>query len=502
MKFVLKLLYIRVSRVFRLSRNNLDQMQSGKRVLTFCIVSLPFLLAIVLNMSPYPWDVEETLRAIRIIENENNPKKMASNLRKLVNTQPWKGDLWEQIGMYEAEASAWEEATYALQEADNLSMLSADGRFTLGVAYNEIGNKEAALKTWQTMIDDGIATEEVYNRVVLSQREKGDISTAIETLHLWRNVYPENPQTSFQLGLFLASVQQEEAVSYLLIAAEQDNDLEEKVETIRLAINSSAREEDESYSHMLIGRALGSIGEWDLAAFSFEESIRLTPRYSEAWAFLGEAHERLDKDGGEELLYAQAINPNSVITQYLIALYWHRHNRPELSLVFFEAVSKEEPEQAAWQVGVGNALAELGDVNSALQHYQRAVELDPRNIDYWRTLARFCVLSNISLNSIGLPAAREVMLLTPHDPEALDLMGLVFLNLDDLVSAERFLHQAIQIDDSCDAANLHLGQLYIQIGQTDQAITYLSKAAEQSEEGKEVNHQALYLLDRYYKSHR
>jgi Flp pilus assembly protein TadD len=78
-----------------------------------------------------------------------------------------------------------------------------------------------------------------------------------------------------------------------------------------------------------------------------------------------------------------------------------------------------------------------------------------------RTLVEFTVKNQIQLREIALPAARQLVLYTPTDSVALDLMGQVLFFLDDLLNAERFIRRAIQADPGYALAHLHLAQVYL-----------------------------------------
>ena len=73
----------------------------------------------------------------------------------------------------------------------------------------------------------------------------------------------------------------------------------------------------------------------------------------------------------------------------------------------------------------------------------------------------FAVRSQYQVRQVALPAARQLLLLTPADPAALDLMGQALLLLDDPLNAERFFRRAIQSDAGYSPAHLHLAQVYL-----------------------------------------
>ena len=123
-----------------------------------------------------------------------------------------------------------------------------------------------------------------------------------------------------------------------------------------------------------------------------------------------------------------------------------------------------------WQVELGSSLAEQGDLSAAFGHYQKAVEIAPGISQYWQYLALFSVQYNYDVPAVGLPAARQAVILAPEDPTALDTMGWTLLALEDYASAERFLQQALERDPGYPLALLHLGQLYLQWQEKDNAL--------------------------------
>jgi len=79
------------------------------------------------------------------------------------------------------------------------------------------------------------------------------------------------------------------------------------------------------------------------------------------------------------------------------------------------------------------------------------------------------VHSHYQLRQVALPAARQLLLLTPADPAALDLMGQALIALEDPLNAERFFRRAIQSNSSYAPARLHLAEVYLLRGATTAA---------------------------------
>ncbi|MBE0699337.1 MAG: tetratricopeptide repeat protein, partial [Anaerolineaceae bacterium] len=171
------------------------------------------------------------------------------------------------------------------------------------------------------------------------------------------------------------------------------------------------------------------------------------------------------------------LNEKSAVVRALLALNFRRQGKYDLALENLETVAVLEPDEPMWEVDLGNTWAEKGDLLVALVHFQKATTLDPQNSLYWQYLARFAVDYSVNVSSIGLPAARQAVVLAPNDPAALDVMGWTMVSLSDYATAERFLQQAVNRDATYPLALLHLGQLYLQEQNLDRAYSYLKRAS-------------------------
>jgi len=461
---------------------------------------LPVVLGCLVSLSPLPFDLLTNLDIVRSIsglQNLQSPKQALESLDKVLQWEPWRGSLWELLGDTYYDAGQVDQSIPAYQHAQNLGQLSTQGELNLGDAFIKSGQPEQALLTWQTMVMKDAIPAEGYQRLVHLQRQLGKIDDAESTLRRWLMKDPENQQVSFQLGFVLAVLRPVDALG-VLASLEKDEVLAPQVELLKNTIQAALNQDNSSYQKVLIGRSLGQLNQWDLAEYAFNQAVLINESYSEAWAFLGEAHEQLGENGWSELQRAQELNPDSVITQALIALHWRREGKPEVAMVYLNAVANLEPNQPEWQVELGNTLAQLGDSQGALKYFLRAVELAPNTPALLRQLAEFCDKNQLKIQEIGLPAARRLVMLSPQDPTALDLMGEMLFNQNDFAGAERFLQRSLDIDPSLPEAHLHLGQVYLESQESEQAYTHLIKAFRLADEGSETKNFAQRLLQRFF----
>ena len=228
--------------------------------------------------------------------------------------------------------------------------------------------------------------------------------------------------------------------------------------------------DDSAYQLLVSGRALGAIGNWNLAAEAFRNAIAVRADYAEAWAWLGEAKQQQGQDGSVEIERAMALNPNSAMVESLYGLYLQRQKQPKQALAAIQKAAALEPENPGWQMALGEAYEETGDLVSALEYYQNATELSPNEATFWRALAEFSLRNNLDLAGTGLPAARRLVELQINDWQSDDIAGQILLETNDLVGAEALLKKAIELDPSQAAPFLHLGLLYMQTGDRAAAL--------------------------------
>lgn len=452
-------------------------MQTGERLSLLFKIALPFLLLFILQAYPASYAVVDNLREAQIARQEERPVEAADALRRVLAQQTWRTQLWEEIARQEHAAGRFDQAVYAFQQADQAGVLSADGRFQLAEDLFQLGDAPAAEATLQDLLRIGGPSDRTYDRLAQFQRARRDYAAAVQTLRAWHVFAPQDAQVAFKLGMHLMILDPEEALPLLLEASNKNSKLTPDVQTLRSGLGQAGNTDEPAYGWLMIGRALGSTGQWDLAAEAFQKSIALSADYGEAWGFLSEALYHIDGSGKAELDQALKLAPESPVVRALAALYWRRAGEPQKALEYLLAIAAQEPDEPVWKVEIAYAYVATGDLMTARDYFEQAIDLVPESSLYWQYLARFSAEYQVEPSTLGLPAARKAILLAPDDPAALDTMGVVMMRLGDSASAERFLQRALHSDATYAQAYLHLGQLYLQ-QDSRRAYPYLKRAAE------------------------
>ncbi len=318
------------------------------------------------------------------------------------------------------------------------------------------------------------------------QRSTGITGTwkpSSEALQNLLRFQPQNAAAQYRLGLLLSVTNLDLALIHLEQASQLNAEYKPVFDTLRSALVLANLKPSGADRSVTMGRALGLVGEWDLAALAFRQAVELDGRNAQAWAWLGEAQQHLGEDGLAELDHAMALDSQSVIVRGLRGLYWRRIGNEAQSLLEYKAAAATEPQNPAWAAALGELHARLGDLVAALADYQRAVQLAPNDPTYWRLLASFCAEYNLQIEAVGLPAAQKAVELSAEDPLNLATLGWLQLGAGQPHAAKQTLLKAVEARPEDALVHYHLALAYLQTGDRAAARAQLEAAVRLDAQG-------------------
>ncbi|MFN2145436.1 MAG: tetratricopeptide repeat protein [Anaerolineales bacterium] len=314
------------------------------------------------------------------------------------------------------------------------------------------------------------ATAEVYFA-------SDDLHSAVQ---VWEQALEEDPgdlEAHYRLALILLLDDPDSATSHLdrIGSAPEYAD---QVSRLRAALRQAAVINDQAYYLTIIGQALSSIGEWQLAQTALERAVEVNPDYAEAWAYLGEARlQNKEENALEALQTAHALKPDSFAANLFLSMYYRRTGQALAAVEYLETAIQSDPENKDLQADLAQTLVEAGGASKGFQILEELAAESPQEAESWLRLARLSIYNNLQVRQTGLPAAREALLLAPDQPEAALLLGRAYLLLGDTLMAERFLSQALAADPDSGEAHYYLGILYLNEGDGSLAKDHLHSAA-------------------------
>ncbi|MFV1858128.1 MAG: tetratricopeptide repeat protein [Anaerolineales bacterium] len=292
----------------------------------------------------------------------------------------------------------------------------------------------------------------------------GDYQAAADMLKSLLASLPATPEASETLGTLLALQDPEGALSHLRLAVDLDPRTRSFADELIQVIESARSDGNQAYTLAQVGQTLARRGRWSMAVAAFENALALDPGYTEARAYYGLALDRSGQDGLSQLERAVAEAPQAPLPLVLLGKHWLLGGEPERALEAYEQAATLAPGDPLIAIDLGAAYAAAGDLPAAKLAYQYATDLAPDDATMWSMFAQFSLDYEIELTEVGLPAARQAVLLKPRDAATLDRLGYTHFLLGNLTLAERFILRAIETDGSLASARYHLGLLGLATG--------------------------------------
>lgn len=437
------------------------------------------LLSVFLASSPVMKSAGDIFAEARLALDSNTYSSAAASLAQIAEIYHWHNNLLldaEKLSLTAGDAQA---AISYFTQAARSAPLPSDSLLALGDAYLAINDPQQAVQAWQLASEAPEITEAVLLRLLELHRSNKNYSQVVEDLKSLIRLYPDEAGYYYQLGLLLAILEPDSALAYLSQVAAYDSLLAENARELSSWIKTAQLYEEPAYSRVMVGRWLGSIGEWRLANLAFQQAVEYRPDYAEAWAYLGESLQQIkssekmadDQIGLKELQMAISLDPSSITALVLMSIFWQRQGDEVKAIEYLTQAIELEPDNPMLYAELGHVTAEIGDLPTAQSYYEKAASLAPSELLYWQLLAEFSLEKQIQVRQIALPAARKAVMLATNNPISLDLLGKSLIALDDLLNAERVLRRAISIDPTFAPAHLHLGIIYLIQGNNDLAQT-------------------------------
>lgn len=331
--------------------------------------------------------------------------------------------------------------------------------------------------------------------------EIGALEQAAEILLGILEQNPADASAHYQLGQLLTINQPEQAADHLAEAARLDPALEDKVTRLQDALRQAGSIQDPAYHLTVTGQAFSSLEEWALAQAALERAVENDPNYAEAWAYLGEARQHTGQDNSlDALKTAISLDPESYAANLLMSIYWQRNALPKRALPFLQTALRLDPNNRALLEDLAHTQVQAGMVELGFETLEELTAQSPEEAETWMMLARLSIDNSIQVEQVGLPSARQAVLLEPENAAAILMLGRAYLLAEEPVLAERFFLQAMQLDPQMAAPHLYLAIIYLNQENQLPAKSHLQDALLLAEAAKNqaIANQAKKFLEQYF----
>jgi protein O-GlcNAc transferase len=156
-------------------------------------------------------------------------------------------------------------------------------------------------------------------------------------------------------------------------------------------------------------------------------------------------------------LYAQflAANPGHDLALFRSGLLEFQERRLEAALGSIQKAASTAPDNARYQLGLGQVLDALQRWDEAADAYRRALRNEPASHD--AQLALGLALQRAGRSAQAAAAYRAALALEPEDPVTLGSLGAALRETGDVDEAIRFLERAVALDPQTASHAVNLG---------------------------------------------
>jgi tetratricopeptide (TPR) repeat protein len=422
-------------------------------------ILVALLLLILFSPSPVPRPLVSPIRAANIALNGGRPDSALVRLEEAVSFEPAAAGL--HLAMAEValaggnpQAAKSYLASVDIENQSSMAYLCLHSRILLAT-----GNTTEAVEIQESLMEACPQKESFLEDLSRAYLQAGDLKASLAALEESAAIKPTDPNVRLSLAILTATLQPEEALPHLRLVLESNASDKPLASALIRAIEDARLVGQPAFSLAQVGQTLARHDEWTYAAWAFLNAVALEPAYVEALAYLGLALDRSGQNGLHELKAAVEAAPTAALPRIFLALHWQSLGQLKLAQRELEIAADLDPSNPGVAAELGNAYAAMGDPLAAEASYRLATELAPEEMVFWLLLAQFSIANEIKVQAVGLPAARNAVVLNPEDPAAIDALGYAHLLLGDIHMAERLIWRAVNIQPNRAASQLHLGLL-------------------------------------------
>jgi tetratricopeptide (TPR) repeat protein len=191
---------------------------------------------------------------------------------------------------------------------------------------------------------------------------------------------------------------------------------------------------------------------------------------------------------------AVTLRPNYAEANFMLGELLQKYKRLESAKDHYARALQQDPSQPIYYVRLGGTYILLGNFEQALVVFQRAAERFSQNADmhYFVALAARGAADYERAEA----ALRKSLSLQPNHVDALALLGAILSDRGDTAAAEKFLRRAIALNDKHFNAYHDLGRLLVRIRRYSEALPVLQRAATLQPTDADVHYQLYVTLSR------
>ena len=246
----------------------------------------------------------------------------------------------------------------------------------------------------------------------------------------------------------------------------------ERAAAIRLLYDFVKTSPGDADARLLLGSILQEEGDRAGSIAQLTEAVRLRPNSAEAQNALGEAYNAFGdlKAARGPFEKAVALDPQFAAAQVNLGALLQQAGEIDAAAAHLDRAIEllgNKPDAAYPHYLRAKVWSDRGDVQKAVQHLQKAVELRPDFAEAWSDLGE--ARKTLQDNNGALEALERAVSLAPDDAVAQTRLGSQYLNEDEAHLAVKHLQEAARLDPGNQSTLYLLQRALRRDGQPEQA---------------------------------
>jgi Flp pilus assembly protein TadD len=342
------------------------------------------------------------------------------------------------------QAQQWYQAEQLYRQVLEADPGHAEAWRRLGSVYQAVGNRAAAVASFQKALELFPGYAEAHNDLGILLATGGELDQAVAHFREASRLAPQFADPCNNLGVVLgmqgkhaeAEVAFQQAVHLRPANAAAHNNLgntylERHLAEAAAASYRQALQINPNYAeaHRGLGMALMRQGRLHEAVMSFQQALRLRPNYAEAHNDFGLALTELGhlEDAVANYQQAARLRPNSAAVLTNLGTALRKQGKLADAVASYQEALRCQPNYTDAYNSLGNTLLQMGKCDEAIAHYRQALALRPDHAEVHNNLGTAYVEQGKRAEAVT--CLQQAVRLKPDYAEAHRNLALLWLLL-------------------------------------------------------------------------
>ena len=169
-------------------------------------------------------------------------------------------------------------------------------------------------------------------------------------------------------------------------------------------------------------------------------------------------------------------NPNCGMAHDYLGITLFGTGQVDEAIAHFQKAIEIDSNDDMAHNNLGKVSLQTGRADEAIAHFQKAIEINPDSLEAHYNLGN--ALLQVGRVDEAIAHFQKAIEINPNNAEAHNNLGNVFLQVGRVDEARAHYQRAVEINPNSVEAHYNLGNAFLQVGRVDEAMAYYQRAVE------------------------